>query len=255
MIQVYRIPVPKERLRAMPKDERVLLLLLGYVANQVSMLQKLLTFATNRTPAEELEQHASGAQTQMLVRLTVGALNEAWELVRTRFIENTMAQDYLNRLDPAGQKAFTALKRQFGGSNLLNKIRKNYAFHYPYSDDVERAFESICNDPELGGLLNLYFSRHGFNSLFLLSDLVFIQGIAEIAGTPDFEAAQKKLMGEMSNASSNLVEFAKAFTAAAWIKHVRQEMVAKDIVQVNDAPNIDDVWLPFFVEVEPLKHT
>ena len=59
MIQVYRIPVPKERLRAMPKDERVLLLLLGYVANQVSMLQKLLTFATNRTPAEELEQHAS----------------------------------------------------------------------------------------------------------------------------------------------------------------------------------------------------
>ena len=137
MIQVYRIPVPKERLRAMPKDERVLLLLLGYVANQVSMLQKLLTFATNRTPAEELEQHASGAQTQMLVRLTVGALNEAWELVRTRFIENTMAQDYLNPLDPAGQEAFTALKRQFSGSNLLNKIRKNYAFHYPYSDDVE----------------------------------------------------------------------------------------------------------------------
>ena len=55
--------------------------------------------------------------------------------------------------------------------------------------------------------------------------------------------------------ASNLVEFAKAFTAAAWIKHVGQEMVAKDIVQVNDAPNIDDVWLPFFVEVEPLKHT
>jgi hypothetical protein len=32
MIQVYRIPVPKERLPAMPKDERVLLLLLGYNA-------------------------------------------------------------------------------------------------------------------------------------------------------------------------------------------------------------------------------
>jgi hypothetical protein len=68
MIQVYRIPVPKERLGAMPKNERVLLLLLGYVSNQLSMLQKLLTFATNRTPAKELEQHATGAQTQMLVR-------------------------------------------------------------------------------------------------------------------------------------------------------------------------------------------
>jgi hypothetical protein len=103
-IQVYRIPVPKECLGAMPKNERVLLLLLGYVSNRLSMLQKLLTFATNRTPAKELEQHATGAQTQMLVRLTVGALNEAWELVRTRFIETTMAKDYLNLLDPSGRK-------------------------------------------------------------------------------------------------------------------------------------------------------
>ena len=67
----------------------------------------------------------------MLVRPTVGALNEAWELVRTRFIETTMAKDYLNLLDASGQEAFAALKRQFGESNLLNKIRKNYAFHYP----------------------------------------------------------------------------------------------------------------------------
>ena len=28
MIEVYRIPIPKDRLRALPKDERVLLLLL-----------------------------------------------------------------------------------------------------------------------------------------------------------------------------------------------------------------------------------
>ena len=39
MIQVYRIQVPKERLGAMAKNERVLLLLLGYVSNQLSMLQ------------------------------------------------------------------------------------------------------------------------------------------------------------------------------------------------------------------------
>jgi hypothetical protein len=76
VIQVYRIPVPKERLGAMAKNERVLLLLLGYVSNQLSI---------------------------MLVRPTVGALNEAWELVRTRFIETTMAKDYLNLLDASGQ--------------------------------------------------------------------------------------------------------------------------------------------------------
>jgi hypothetical protein len=106
MLKVYRIPIPKDRLRAMPKDERVLFVLLGYASNQISMLQKLLTFATNRTPDAELEQHATGAQTQMLVRLMVGALNEAWEMVRTRFIETPMAQSYLPVLDADGQKAF-----------------------------------------------------------------------------------------------------------------------------------------------------
>lgn len=64
------------------------------------------------------------------------------------------------------------------------------------------------------------------------------------------EAAQKRLMGEVSRASSNLVEFARAFAAAAWLRHFGEEMIAKDIVAVTDAPNIDDVWIPFFVEVE-----
>lgn len=250
MIDVYRIPVPKERLWAMPKDERVLFLLLGYVANQLSMLQKLLTYSTNRTPTDEIEQHASGAQTQMLVRLTVGVLNEAWELVRTRFIETPMARDYLSRFDPPGQAAFSSLKQQFGGSNLLNKVRKNYAFHYPRSDDVDHAFKVICDNPDFDGLLNLYFSHHGFNSLYLLSDLVFVQGIAEQVGEPDLAATYKKLLGELSKASINLIEFTKAFTAAAWLKHFGQEMLAKDKVVVSGAPQVDDVWLPFFVEVE-----
>ena len=51
----------------------------------------------------------------------------------------------------------------------------------------------------------------------------------------------------------DLIEFAKAFVAAAWIKHFGAEMEAKDIVTVGDAPNVDDVWLPFFVEVPPAE--
>jgi hypothetical protein len=249
MIQIYRIPVPKERLRAMPRDERVLLLLLGYAANQLSMLQKLLSFATNRTPDAEVEQHATGAQTQMLVRLMAGTLNEAWELVSTRFIQKPLANGYLGTMDSAGQLAFDALKRQFGGSNLLNAVRNNYAFHYPRSDEAEAAFEGAFNDHELDGCWNLYFTQHGFNSLFFLSDLIFAHGIGRKANRADLEEAQNKLMREMSTAASNLIEFAKAFVAAAWLKHFGAEMIAKDIVTVGDAPNVDEVWLPFFVEV------
>ncbi len=63
-------------------------------------------------------------------------------------------------------------------------------------------------------------------------------------------------MSEVSAASANLIEFARAFVAAAWVKHFGAEMVAKDIVTVSDAPDVDEVWLPFFVEIstgEPLS--
>ena len=63
------------------------------------------------------------------------------------------------------------------------------------------------------------------------------------------ESAQQELMREASGASSNLIEFAKAFFAAAWVRHFGAEILAKDVVTVADAPDVDEVWLPFFVEV------
>jgi hypothetical protein len=251
MIQVYRIPVPKDRLRAMPKDERVLLLLLGYAANQLSMLQKLLNFATNRTPEAGFEQHATGSQTQMLVRLLVGSLNEAWLLISTRFLQQPFAKEYLAKIDADGLRALDVLKRQFGGSNLLNAVRNSYAFHYPRTDEAEAAFDAAYSNSDLNECWNLYFSQHGFNSSFFLSDLIFIHGISGKVPGATLEVAQRKLMREALAASSNLIEFAKAFFAAAWLRHFGAEILAKDVVTVADAPDVDQVWLPFFVEVPP----
>jgi hypothetical protein len=80
MIQVMRIPMVKTKLAALWKDERVLLFLLGYVSNQTMMLEKLILFSGNRDPKEVLDAHATGIQQQMLLRLMIGALNEAWRV-------------------------------------------------------------------------------------------------------------------------------------------------------------------------------
>ena len=86
MIRVMQIPLQKERLRAVPKEERTLFLLLGYAANQITMFQKLLIFSSNKTPSEAVEQRISAAQTQMLVRLLIGAAHEAWRLIQISLI-------------------------------------------------------------------------------------------------------------------------------------------------------------------------
>jgi hypothetical protein len=77
MIRVVQISLPKDQLRAVSKEKRSLFLLLGYAANQITMLQKLMILSSNKTPSETVEQRISGAQTQMLVRLLIGALHEA----------------------------------------------------------------------------------------------------------------------------------------------------------------------------------
>lgn len=249
MIEVYRIPVPKERLRALPKDERVLLLLMGYVSNQVLMLQKLLIYATKLDPKNEVEQHATGVQTQMLVRIAVSAAFEAWRLIETRFLSNVLAKDYIGRLEGDGLQALEELKQLFGKSALLSKVRNNFGFHYPETADAEEAFQAAADDPGFDDMWKVYFSRHGFNSLFLLSDAVFAHGIAAQAGTTDLVALQRKLMDELHKASMNVLQFAQSFVAAAWVKHFGDVIDAQDRVKIEGAPSINEITLPFFVEV------
>jgi hypothetical protein len=256
MIQVIRIPVSKQSLQALSKDERVLLLLLGYVANQIMMMEKLIIFSIRKEPTELVEQQMTGVQTQMLLRLMIGVVNEAWQVITTRFNQNPISVVYRPLLDDGGQKALTALNQQFGSSNLLNRIRTHYAFHHPESDDVETAFQSAINNSDLDSDWNFYFAQHGFNSMFFISDIVIIHGIFKELGETDWAAGQEKIMAQVVSAADNINEFAKAYIKAVWLKHFGQEMLSDRVIEIHDAPKGEEVVLPFFIEMpgeKPIK--
>src|SRR6516162_4432055 len=156
MITVLKVPVSKDRLRAMPEDERALLILLGFVANQINLLSKLVIFSSNKTP-NGVEHTLSAAQTQMLARFGIGVLNEGWELISKRFLGSPIGRDYRPRLDAVGSAALIELQKAFGGSNVINKIRSNYAFHHPYNSDVNAAFDIAANDAAWNEEWNWYF--------------------------------------------------------------------------------------------------
>jgi hypothetical protein len=249
MIEVLRIFVNKERLRAMPKNERALFLLLGYAANQINMLSKLIIFSTNKTPDEQPEQAISGAQSQMIARLIIGVLHESWELIRKRFLGSRLGKDYTPLLDPGGQAALAALKKNFGSSNLLCKLRGNYVFHHPLDADIEAAFDAAAADPNWDRDWNWFFSKHNFNSFYFASDLVILHGILNTIGETDLIAAQERLMAEVRDVSENMSQFIMALTAAFWRKRFGPDMAAEICARVEDAPDAFDVWIPFFVEI------
>ena len=249
MIKVHRINVQPAQLRKLTSDERVLVLLLGYVSNQVSMLQKLLVFAVKLEPTELTEVHGTGAQTQMLIRLAVGAVHEAWRLITTRFLQNKVSKDYINLIDESGIKALDELKKQFGSSSLLSHVRNRYGFHYPDNPDVERLFESAANDPGSADIWRLYASEHGFNSLFMFSESIYIYGIIELSDSNDLAGAQHQLMKELSVASINTIEFARSLFAAIWVRNFGNEIEAQEVIEICDAPDAANVPLPFFVKI------
>jgi len=248
MIEVLRIPISKERLSALPEDERGLLLMLGHVSNQLSMLQKILVLSTNGDPKTEVEQIASAVQTQMLVRLTLSAAYEAWRVVQVRFLSGPLGADYDPRLDAKGREALGRLKKYFGKPSLVYAVRNDYGFHYPKPSDVEAAFQAAMNDPDSDDNWQLYFSEHGFNSLFVLSELIYMHGIALKADAADLESSQRKLMNDLQRTSLDVIEFSRAFVAAVWLKRFGNFMDAEEVVRV-EAVRLGDAALPFFVEM------
>lgn len=256
MIQILRIPVPKDRLQALSKDERVLLLLLGYVSNQILMMEKLLTFASRKDPTDDAEQKMTGVQTQMLLRLMIGILNEAWEVIQTRFSKTRLNLEYRPLLDAEGVRSLDEINRQFGSSNLLNRIRTNYAFHQPHSDDVESAFHTAMSNPHLDADWNFYFAQHAYNSMYFISDIVIVHGIFKELGESDWTAGQTKIMSEVTSAANSIKGFAAAFTKAVWQKNFGQEMQCDKVIEIHDAPKAEEFSLPFFVEMsgeEPFR--
>ncbi|KYG97524.1 hypothetical protein [Bradyrhizobium sp. DOA1] len=83
--------------------------------------------------------------------------------------------------------------------------------------------------------------------MFILSDLIIIQGIFRTVGIQDFADGQRRLIKEVTDAANNLLEFAKSFTKAVWLEHFDDKIICDRLFDVVHAPIVDDLTLPFFV--------
>jgi len=243
MIRVFRMRVPKERLAAMPQKERTLFLLLGYSANQIATLMKLLVFATNHMPDEKVHATVSAAQSHVILKLLIGTLNEAWELIRKNFLESLPGRQYLPRLSQEGQAALTALKQQFGRSNLLNKIRSNCAFHNPEEKDVEAAFQRASADEDW----DLYLSPLNTNTSYFVADMVMSYGMLAHADDAERMHAFREVMKQANEAVDAIGDFIGACMVAIIAQHL-PEAEAEEVLLVANAPKITEVFLPFYIE-------
>lgn len=209
MIDILSLNGSGELLRKMTPAERGLFLLFGYASNQVNVLWKLVIVATNETPENPIEARVSAAQTQIIVRLVIGVLWEAWRLVQGRFLSSELGKEFVPKLDPAAKEALDRLKKEFGGSNMMVTVRNEYCFHYPKPEEMENAFQRAMGSGEMEELdWGVYFSRKLLNVFFFVSDYVFAHGVSSAIAEASVAEAHEKLLMSLGPIANDLSEVA-----------------------------------------------
>jgi hypothetical protein len=247
MIEIYKIPISKDKLFAMPADERALLILLGYAANQINFFSKLVIFSSRRDGSTDLEEMLLGAQTQMALRVVIGVLNEAWELIRTRFMKEPYAHGYTAQLDQEGAEAFERLKKAFN-NGVFAKVRSNWVFHHPHNADLTAAFDEVAASSEWDEHWHWYFSHSKYNSFFMPSEFIALHGVLKIVGEPDLAASHTKLVQQVIGISNDMAQLIMAILKVLLMKYFIGEYIpAEKRIEIEDAASLFDVSIPFFV--------
>lgn len=246
MITVYRIPIPKAKFRLISADERALVLVAGHLLNQISVFVKLLRFSMSKDPADEIEGRVSAAQSQIILRCLIGVLAEGWEYVR-RPANQKIIGAYLPTLSDDGQKAYGSLKKSFGRSGLLHKLRNSFLYHYPTTDQVEQAFEWIPDDEDW----DWYFSKANTNSFYFSSELAFGYGVMKATGEPTHMGAFGVVMQEATRAADNMPDFLMTLIGAIVTKHLGADVLKpRPGMTIKDAVKLDKFWIPVYAETK-----
>jgi hypothetical protein len=234
----------------MPEKERALMMLAGYAANQINFFIKLVLLSSNQDGLTEMEQKLSGGQTQMSLRILIGVLNEAWELVRKRFLSAPLGKIYRPLLDKEGADSLARLNKRTGVGGLFSDLRSTWIFHHPDEDGIaEAACAAALADPMCDVEWNWYFSPSHYNSFFYPSEMVALHGIARMLTAQDLIEAQHKLVPTVIDVATDMNHVIYAIISVLYTQHIGPELLSDAPVDVSTAPSIFEVWVPFFVEV------
>jgi len=252
-VKGFEINTPKSQLEKMPEAERTLFLLLGHLANELSVLKKLLFFCGHSEAEDKWQRRANNAQALVMARVLIGKLCEGWELLQRYFFGNRLSKLYQPLLEPEEQKALSDLKKYFGSDNIIKNVRNSFSFHYS-GEVMAKAFETtpenetdewqMCQTDNVG------------NSLFFSSELVVNHALLEIILPGQPQEAMERLFEESTKVASWFIDVISGCMTVIAERHFldensRLEMVAIDIGPV---PAIDDIRVPYFVSAPKAKN-
>lgn len=245
-MRVETLSISRDVLMRMPPAERAFFLLCGHFINEIIVLSKLCAF-TNDIPAGGSVQSRAGVTQALVVnKLLIGKLNEGWNLIDRRYYATALSREYDERLHDDGREALNQLTQYFRRpTNVIRTMRNRFSFHY-----LLASFDATLpemNDSEF----EIHIGQQKLNSLYYLSECAVNIAMLREFGDGELRSIFDRVYGEIITAHGWFLTFAEDFMTACLGRYLGEplERIRSGTVEIDDAPNLNEVRMPYFVEV------
>lgn len=243
-------------LQAVPPDELFFNIQVGILLNEIIILNKLAHFSLPlETEENQVLKEAQLSQFNFLTKLQAGKLRECWDLMEKHFFSTPLAKQYNDLLLTEGKECLQNLKRYFGKSNHILRIRNEFAFHHA-SNELKADVLQLVKVLEPSDPLKLYFAPEEGNCLYslyhsIVNYLMFTDpdcaGLTRLSNE-ELAGAIKALHSEVKNVTNWFIGFAQDVVRIFSETYFKTLDSPGEEVEIPDPPKFSEVRAPYFVK-------
>lgn len=244
MDKLFKYKIDKGALSKIDKEERSFFFALGHVANEINILNKQTVWSGEFKSDDDWCVKGQITLSLFFHRTLAGKLNEANELIRQSFLSKKFSKDYVALSDSETKEVLEQIKKYFGKSNIVNKIRNSHAFHYSSED-----FSGNCE--EVPDELELFLHKTQGNSLYYASELMATYAMMKSCGEDDFSKLFGDIVNELISVSKLILSFSHLFMSMFMVKYSENiSSPTPEELELGELPKFSQVNIPWFIEMD-----
>jgi hypothetical protein len=242
-VQLHRLVIPRSGFNNIPEADQELLVLFAHAFDEMNTFLRLFLWSNPHLPRlHKIEREARTAQGYAIAEVLTGKIYELWELIDRR---DSPLRNYQGVMDAKAKTAYKALKDYFEKTNLIQKVRTYFAFHY-LQDKKGNLREAISK--ESGNDFVIYLCSDMRNTFFNSADAIVHNAMLSSIDADDREKAAERLQEETVRVTRWLRTIIEWFVFTLIRKYCNTvRMKGTQAVHIENTPKDQNIRIPYFV--------
>jgi hypothetical protein len=257
-LDLYKLPLSLEALRATPQKARRVYLLAGHISNEINELHRLAVMTLKEHGNPVMDRIANG-RGWVILRMLIGKTYEAFRFVEDElketgefyrdYLAGPIADDTSEYLTPDDRASYAKLwKRIEARKGLLSRIRNTYGFHYKLLPYLDKGLEGLDEGWDLSTYSGCHPETPGHHSRHAgfigASEHVIIRAMLSEVGENDLVKAMDSLAEEVTDAAGEICDFMGLVMVSILTKHdLLGGQKGSRIFRINGVPSLKETTI------------